>query len=95
MRKLDFLFAVLVAVLAACQPAQQQPAQQAATADNVPIQPKLPAGIKNAQLDKEVKPLNLTAQEKADLLAFLKSLNGEGWQAKPAITLPAETKTGS
>ena len=44
---------------------------------------------------KKSNPLNLTAPEKADLLAFLKSLNGEGWQAKPAITLPVETKTGS
>ena len=52
-------------------------------------------GIKNGQLDEEVKPLNLTATEKADLLAFLKSLNGEGWQIKPAITLPADAKTGS
>lgn len=47
-------------------------------------------GTKNPQLDPEVKPLNLTAQEKADLVAFLKSLNGEGWQAKAPIALPAE-----
>lgn len=46
-------------------------------------------GIKNPQLDQEVKPLNLTNEEKADLVAFLKSLNGEGWQARAPIALPA------
>ena len=33
-------------------------------------------GIKNPYLDKELKPLHLTFQEKGDLLAFLKSLTG-------------------
>jgi hypothetical protein len=28
----------------------------------------------------ELSPLNLTKQEKADLVEFLKSLGGEGWQ---------------
>lgn len=37
-------------------------------------------GIKNKNLDENMKPLNLTAQEKKDLVAFLHSLNGEGWQ---------------
>lgn len=32
-------------------------------------------GIKNPQLSKEIKPLKLTSQEKADLVAFLKSLS--------------------
>lgn len=32
-------------------------------------------GIKNPHLSTDVKPLNLTAQEKADLVAFLKSLS--------------------
>lgn len=32
-------------------------------------------GIKNPHLSADVKPLNLTAQEKADLVAFLKSLS--------------------
>ena len=32
-------------------------------------------GIKNPSLSKEMKPLNLTAQERADLAAFLKSLS--------------------
>ena len=33
-------------------------------------------GIKNPQLDEEIRPLNLTADEQRDLLAFLKSLTG-------------------
>lgn len=37
-------------------------------------------GIKNPWLDPRMKPLKLSAQEKSDLLAFLKALNGEGWQ---------------
>ncbi|WP_337289037.1 cytochrome c peroxidase [Candidatus Methylomirabilis sp.] len=32
-------------------------------------------GIKNPHLSNEIKPLNLTAKEKADLVAFLKSLS--------------------
>jgi cytochrome c peroxidase len=34
-------------------------------------------GNPNPYLDKDMKPLNLTAQEKADVVAFLKALNGE------------------
>jgi cytochrome c peroxidase len=37
-------------------------------------------GIKNKNLDENMKPLKLTAQEKKDLVAFLKALSGEGWQ---------------
>ncbi|MBI3815470.1 MAG: cytochrome-c peroxidase [Nitrospinae bacterium] len=37
-------------------------------------------GVKNPQLDKDIKPLNLTPQEKKDLVEFLKALNGEPWQ---------------
>lgn len=37
-------------------------------------------GIKNPYLDQRLKPLNLTAQDKSDLIAFLKALSGEGWQ---------------
>jgi cytochrome c peroxidase len=37
-------------------------------------------GIKNKNLDEKMKQLKLTAQEKKDLVAFLKSLSGEGWQ---------------
>jgi cytochrome c peroxidase len=36
--------------------------------------------------DSRLKPLHLSAQDKADLVEFLKSLDGEGWQSatKPA-----------
>jgi cytochrome c peroxidase len=37
-------------------------------------------GIKNAWLNHQIKPLNLTRQEKQDLVAFLRALSGEGWQ---------------
>lgn len=52
-------------------------------------------GNKNPQLDERIKPLNLTAQEKADLLALLKSFNGEGWMRTAPIQLPADPKPGS
>ncbi len=41
-------------------------------------------GIKNKNLDENIKPLNLTDQEKKDLVAFLKTLSGEGWQSVKA-----------
>ncbi len=37
-------------------------------------------GLKNKNLDETMKPLNLTDQEKKDLVAFMKALSGEGWQ---------------
>ncbi|HWB99697.1 MAG TPA: c-type cytochrome, partial [Bryobacteraceae bacterium] len=37
-------------------------------------------GVPNRNLDERIKPLHLTDQEKADLVAFLRSLSGEGWQ---------------
>jgi cytochrome c peroxidase len=37
-------------------------------------------GVKNPHLDNTLIPLELTEQEKQDLVAMLKSLNGEGWQ---------------
>lgn len=37
-------------------------------------------GIKNPHLSDKMEPLLLTKQEKADLVAFLKALSGEGWQ---------------
>ena len=43
-------------------------------------------GIKNQNLDRTIKPLNLTPQEKRDLVAFLKALSGEGWQNVTAPT---------
>ncbi|MBY0506255.1 MAG: c-type cytochrome [Bryobacteraceae bacterium] len=39
-------------------------------------------GIKNKNLDEKMKPLNLSPSEQTDLVAFLKSLNGEGWMAQ-------------
>ncbi len=37
-------------------------------------------GIKNPHLDNTIIPLELTDQEQKDVVAFLRSLNGEGWQ---------------
>jgi len=37
-------------------------------------------GIPNPYLDERIEPLNLTTQQKADLVAFMKALSGEGWQ---------------
>ncbi len=37
-------------------------------------------GIKNPHQDNTIIPLELTEQEKQDVVALLKSLNGEGWQ---------------
>ena len=37
-------------------------------------------GIKNPNLDNTIIPLELTEQEKGDLVEFLRSLKGEGWQ---------------
>ena len=46
-------------------------------------------GIPNRNLDANLRKLNLTAQEKQDLVAFLKALSGEGWQQlKPPATFP-------
>lgn len=46
-------------------------------------------GIKNPFLDQRLKPLNLTDEDKRDLVAFLKTLSGEGWQhAKAPAELP-------
>ena len=37
-------------------------------------------GTPNPHLSEKMKPLHLTKQEKADLVAFMKALSGEGWQ---------------
>lgn len=37
-------------------------------------------GVKNPHQDNLIIPLELTDQEKHDLIAFLRTLNGEGWQ---------------
>lgn len=45
-------------------------------------------GISNPQLDPGIKPLNLTEQEMEDLVEFLRSLNGEGWNVRPPTQFP-------
>jgi cytochrome c peroxidase len=46
-------------------------------------------GIKNPWLHQDVRPLNLSDQDKKDLVAFLKALDGEGWQhIQPPAELP-------
>ncbi|HEV3332075.1 MAG TPA: cytochrome c peroxidase [Bryobacteraceae bacterium] len=43
----------------------------------------------NKNLDPNIKKLNLTDQDKKDLVAFLKALSGEGWQnAGPPAEFP-------
>jgi len=37
-------------------------------------------GLPNKNLDQKIKKLNLTDQDKKDLVAFLNALSGEGWQ---------------
>jgi cytochrome c peroxidase len=37
-------------------------------------------GIPNPHLDANIRPLHLSDQQKQDLMAFLRSLSGEGWQ---------------
>jgi len=44
-------------------------------------------GIPNKNLDERIKKLNLTAQDKTDLVAFMKALSGTGWQQ---LTEPKE-----
>jgi len=46
-------------------------------------------GIPNKNLDSNVRKLDLTEQDKKDLVAFLKALSGEGWQnVQPPTELP-------
>ena len=45
-------------------------------------------GIPNPNLDPVIKPLNLTEQEKEDLVEFLHALNGEGWHVAPPREFP-------
>jgi cytochrome c peroxidase len=46
-------------------------------------------GTANKNLDAAIKPLHLTDQDKKDLVEFLKSLSGEGWQhAKAPDSFP-------
>lgn len=46
-------------------------------------------GIKRASLSKEIKPFELTQQERADLIAFLKTLDGGPLAVEPP-TMPEE-----
>jgi len=45
------------------------------------------AGVKNPHQDELIIPLELTDQEKHDIVEFLRTLNGEGWQhvASPTV----------
>jgi cytochrome c peroxidase len=53
-------------------------------------------GIKNPHLSPLITPLHLTAQEKHDLVAFLRALSGEGWQRQQQpITPPEEPNHGN
>ena len=45
-------------------------------------------GIPNPRLDPLIKPLKLTEQEKKDLVEFMESLNGEGWNVTPPTRFP-------
>ncbi|MCY3954502.1 MAG: c-type cytochrome [Nitrospira sp.] len=45
-------------------------------------------GIPNPRLDPVIKPLKLTEQEKKDLVEFMESLNGEGWNVTPSTQFP-------
>jgi cytochrome c peroxidase len=45
-------------------------------------------GVPNPQLSKEIRKLNLTAQDKQDLVAFLEALTGEVTNADPPAPLP-------
>ncbi|MCH7615037.1 MAG: hypothetical protein IH978_04775 [Nitrospinae bacterium] len=45
-------------------------------------------GTPNPYLDPVIKPLNLSNQEKEDLVEFLHALNGEGWEVLPPATFP-------
>lgn len=45
-------------------------------------------GIANPHKDPLMQPLKLSNQEKEDLVEFLHSLNGEGWNMEPPSTFP-------
>jgi cytochrome c peroxidase len=45
-------------------------------------------GVKNPTLSADIKPLNLTPQEKLDLVAFMESLQGDVLNASPPEKLP-------
>ena len=45
-------------------------------------------GTPNKNLDSNIRKLNLTDQEKKDLVSFMKALSGEGWQVQPPAEFP-------
>ncbi|MDE3018184.1 MAG: c-type cytochrome [Nitrospirota bacterium] len=45
-------------------------------------------GIQNPHLSNLMVPLHLTEREKNDLVAYMKALNGEGWQVEPPTEFP-------
>ncbi len=45
-------------------------------------------GIKNPHQDNTIIPLELTGPEKEDLVEFLQTLRGEGWQMEPPTKFP-------
>jgi cytochrome c peroxidase len=46
-------------------------------------------GLPNPHLDTRLTPFYMDEQTRQDLLAFLDSLNGEGWQKiTPPVALP-------
>jgi len=45
-------------------------------------------GIQNPQLDNTMVPLNLTPEEKKDLVEYLRALNGEGYQMDIPVKFP-------
>ncbi|MBM4132699.1 MAG: c-type cytochrome [Nitrospira sp.] len=45
-------------------------------------------GIQNPHLSNLMVPLSLTGQEKADLVEYMRALNGEGWQVAPPVEFP-------
>jgi len=45
-------------------------------------------GTANKNLDPAIRPLHLTDQDKKDLVAFLKTLSGQGWQVTPPAEFP-------
>ncbi|MDG2128366.1 MAG: cytochrome c peroxidase [Fuerstiella sp.] len=49
-------------------------------------------GIANPYLDERLKPLKLSEQDKQDLVEFMKSLSGEGWQMEVPSSFPPSRK---
>ncbi len=50
-------------------------------------------GIERPSRSRQIKPLNLTAEEKADLLAFLGTLTAEGDRDETSAVFPPQAPT--